>query len=354
VAIDALDIVMNTTDKTLPPCLDELPDVLEIEEVAAVLRIAKSTAYQLVRDRRLGLRFGRRVVVPKARLMAFIDDEPSGRSHATKGTKGQPAGRGVRLADDLSADSICAFADQRGWLGVQMPVRRSATSRQGADDDVEPAVRAWTVGGGPLGEPIRMWRKEILRVRALKDLWGAVMAIREPWKAAGLAADAIDRAKALLSGSVQWSQGQIAYSIQMAYPIRPELVGPDFVWPRDWNPIRDSGVLSKIPTGDLATAGTFVVCHEINQSLEGTVDTTLLPFRSCEMRQVPQTLLASIYLQLAIEVAGGTGWRLCQYPGCGTRYPGRRNSKYCDRGTRTHRNQAAYLKRVGASKEASR
>jgi excisionase family DNA binding protein len=87
---------MNTTDKTLPPCLDELPDVLEIEEVAAVLRIARSTAYRLVRDRRLGLRFGRRVVVPKARLMAFIDDEPLGRSHATKATKGQPAGRGVR------------------------------------------------------------------------------------------------------------------------------------------------------------------------------------------------------------------------------------------------------------------
>jgi excisionase family DNA binding protein len=69
----------RSTGAARVPPLAEMPDVMSVEEVALVLRIGRSTAYQLVRSRRLGIRFGRRVVVPKARLMAMIEKE-AGRS----------------------------------------------------------------------------------------------------------------------------------------------------------------------------------------------------------------------------------------------------------------------------------
>ena len=63
------------------PCLAELPDLLTIEEAAAVLRISRGAAYALARrwresDGREGLphvMLGRSLRVPKAALLRYLD-----------------------------------------------------------------------------------------------------------------------------------------------------------------------------------------------------------------------------------------------------------------------------------------
>lgn len=53
--------------------LDELPDWLSIAEVARYLGVARSTAYQVIDQRRIPVvRLGRRIVVPKARLSEVL------------------------------------------------------------------------------------------------------------------------------------------------------------------------------------------------------------------------------------------------------------------------------------------
>jgi hypothetical protein len=96
-------------------------------------------------------------------------------------------------------------------------------------------------------------------------------------------------------------------------------------------------VLRRVPEEDLVALASFIACHEINKSLQGWVDISLLPFQGRELRQVPRTLLASAYLQLAVEVGGGTRWKTCSW--CGERFPGRRNQKY---DSRSCKNAAAY------------
>lgn len=55
------------------PAFEDLPDVLDVNEVAAYLRVGRSTAYALVRSHRLrAVRIGRRIVVPKSSLAALL------------------------------------------------------------------------------------------------------------------------------------------------------------------------------------------------------------------------------------------------------------------------------------------
>ena len=53
--------------------LDSLPDVLTVAEVAKVLRIGRNAAYDSIQRGEIpSVRFGRRIVVPKAALMALL------------------------------------------------------------------------------------------------------------------------------------------------------------------------------------------------------------------------------------------------------------------------------------------
>ena len=53
---------------------DELPLMLSVAEVAAVLGISRAGAYELVRSEGFpALRIGSRIVVPKDKLRAWID-----------------------------------------------------------------------------------------------------------------------------------------------------------------------------------------------------------------------------------------------------------------------------------------
>jgi excisionase family DNA binding protein len=54
--------------------LDELPAILAVEEVAAVLRVSRALAYQLVRQPGFPLvEVGRRMLVPKAALVQWVE-----------------------------------------------------------------------------------------------------------------------------------------------------------------------------------------------------------------------------------------------------------------------------------------
>ena len=57
---------------------DELPLMLSVPEVASVLGISRAGAYELVRsDGFPALKIGSRIVVPKDKLIAWVDEKTS-------------------------------------------------------------------------------------------------------------------------------------------------------------------------------------------------------------------------------------------------------------------------------------
>jgi hypothetical protein len=53
---------------------EDLPDLLDVTETARFLRISRAAAYEAIRSRLIpSLRIGRRIVVPKARLLSVIE-----------------------------------------------------------------------------------------------------------------------------------------------------------------------------------------------------------------------------------------------------------------------------------------
>lgn len=58
----------------LSKSLDELPDVLTVDEVASVLRVARSSVYESVRDGSIpALHIRRRVVIPKQAVSRLLE-----------------------------------------------------------------------------------------------------------------------------------------------------------------------------------------------------------------------------------------------------------------------------------------
>ncbi len=53
--------------------LDLAPDVLTVEEVAEILRVGRNHAYELVRTGVIAsVKLGRRIIVPKANVVALL------------------------------------------------------------------------------------------------------------------------------------------------------------------------------------------------------------------------------------------------------------------------------------------
>ena len=64
--------------QTVYKSYDELPLMLSVPEVAAVLGISRAGAYELVRsDGFPALKIGSRIVVPKDKLIAWVDEKTS-------------------------------------------------------------------------------------------------------------------------------------------------------------------------------------------------------------------------------------------------------------------------------------
>jgi excisionase family DNA binding protein len=56
---------------------DHLPDVMTVEETATLLRISRGLAFAAVRSGEIpSVRVGRRILVPKARLLAWLENRP--------------------------------------------------------------------------------------------------------------------------------------------------------------------------------------------------------------------------------------------------------------------------------------
>ena len=65
--------------QTVYKSYDELPLVLSVPEVAAVLGISRAGAYELVRGEGFpALKIGIRIVVPKEKFIGWIDTQTSG------------------------------------------------------------------------------------------------------------------------------------------------------------------------------------------------------------------------------------------------------------------------------------
>ena len=61
---------------------DELPLMLSVPEVAAVLGISRAGAYELVKTKDFpALKIGSRIVVPKEKFIEWIDEKTSETAH---------------------------------------------------------------------------------------------------------------------------------------------------------------------------------------------------------------------------------------------------------------------------------
>ena len=68
--------------QTVYKSYDELPLMLSVPEVAAVLGISRAGAYELVRSNRFpALKIGSRIVVPKEKFIEWIDEKTSEAAH---------------------------------------------------------------------------------------------------------------------------------------------------------------------------------------------------------------------------------------------------------------------------------
>ena len=64
--------------QTVYKSYDELPLMLSVPEVAAVLGISRAGAYELVRsDHFPALKIGSRIVVPKEKFIAWVNEKTS-------------------------------------------------------------------------------------------------------------------------------------------------------------------------------------------------------------------------------------------------------------------------------------
>ena len=65
--------------QTVYKSCDELPLMLSVPEVAAVLGISRAGAYELVRSKGFpALKIGSRIVVPKEKFIGWIDTQTAG------------------------------------------------------------------------------------------------------------------------------------------------------------------------------------------------------------------------------------------------------------------------------------
>ena len=69
--------------QTVYKSYDELPLMLSVPEVAAVLGISRAGAYELIRsDGFPALKIGSRIVVPKEKFIAWVNEKTSETAHS--------------------------------------------------------------------------------------------------------------------------------------------------------------------------------------------------------------------------------------------------------------------------------
>ena len=236
--------------------------------------------------------------------------------------------RFAELGRNPTHERILAFAGGFGWLTHPQLMMPAIHRREG--------VSAVMFGGGHAhGEPLAVWTAEAARFAVLRDLWQAGIEVRGARKADD--GRNVTPAMEKIDAHVKHAPGVFDYWVSEGARENP-------MWQRILNRAQDRAVLIK--RGDRSAAAEFVVAHEINLTLQHHVHTTLLPFRGSVMRQVPDCLLAAIYLQFANEVVTGRRnprVRECANPDWSHTFTGgRSDKKYCSDGCR---NRKRYLDR---------
>lgn len=230
-----------------------------------------------------------------------------------------PVLRRADLADQFEAvgrnptpQRVLAFANRYGWLHGPAPFWGTFP---GAPADAHRLMQ---------GESHREWSVEARAFRDLRTIWRASRDLRlsraEPGLAEASPSDAEpemseDKANEALVTAIDLSEEMVVRRRNGGTAVR-------VVDPEVWSEISDAP----------EAAGMFVVCHEINERLEGRVSPVLLPFHGADQVLVPDTLLAAIYWRFSAEVSADSRnpiRRRCDNPECEGWVVGRPNKKHC-------------------------
>jgi hypothetical protein len=237
------------------------------------------------------------------------------------------------------------FAGKYGTLGFPEPVTEGP-------------------GGGPIlwAEPQSLWANELLAIRHLYETWHASSVLEQRrW----FHSSTVRGAYRLLEERIRWGQDNaVVYHVKVpaAGSLTKAPGGPctlcfetqdeeTHLWRLIEPPIppRRRGRLARgFRTGDVVEPARYFISREINERLRGHVDFTLWPFAGGPIRYVPDSLLAAIYVQFALEVSGRLGTqRECQH--CHNPFfPNRRDQRFC---SKQCRELAAYYRRRAQEEE---
>lgn len=194
-------------------------------------------------------------------------------------------------ATDPTPESIVAFANKYGWLGV------------GTSFDA--------------GEPLHVWTNQILVLRSLVELWE--MAEKEDTKA--------------LRQRVIW-HGKDA--VEYKYASSPQRKkGVAFIDVGAWIASREikPDVFERLKAGDVVGPAYYYLQREINQALKDKVSPAMLWDKGrLGLYEVPVSLLGAIWLQFAQAIDTRPEYRKC--PECRTWFAvsldaNRKSRRYC-------------------------
>jgi hypothetical protein len=220
------------------------------------------------------------------------------------------------LGGDPTPKNVVRFASRYGWLVQQRPFWAS--------------LHAGRASQVMHGEPVSLWAMEARRFHDLRETWRAAEAVR-------LARSADFRSlrdERLLVRKLSLSQG----SEKPMLRYRSSATARGSASPSETEILLLEPVAGVLRRDGVVAQARFVVCHLINERLEGHVSPVLMPLSGGEMVAsadqvfVPDSLLAAAYWLFADEVSAASRHpvgRMCINPDCGRRFRGRPNQKAC-------------------------
>ena len=250
----------------------------------------------------------------------------------------------VKLAKEGTQEAITKFAEQYGQLDLGQPVTAADGRMQWAD---------------PLGG----WLHGINTLRHLWETWSAVEVLEHEQS---YGQSAVGRMEQLLLDRVSLAEDAILYhAVVTRLPFDTDLFGAslgpctlcgeeqdavEHVWRRVPRPDTNRPGRprhDRIARGEAITFARVALAHLISRHLRGRIHLTLLDDGEGAMvRHVPDSLLATLYLQLALRIAGtGLSERVCEH--CREPFfPKRRDQRFC---SKKCRELAGYHRRRNAA-----
>lgn len=197
-------------------------------------------------------------------------------------------------------EEMVRFASRYGRLGGQVDLILGDPARNGA------AV---------LGEPLAWWQREIAALWRLLDI-KAALERRDRWRLGEL----VEWRRSPLR-VVVWPEGKPKDGALHRSP--SEVLAAEYSDP--------DGLLARWARDDPVAPAWYYIHLMVNRRLRGHVSPAVLPYMPEGQRivHVPDSLLAALWVLLALDLAGGVPERVCAH--CGKPFtPTRRDEKYCN------------------------